>query len=527
MPEIQNALEKSFSNTSKMLFGEPIGALKDFEPYLKEIMFPYAMKKSSISGKDTMISSPHYPENAKFISQDEIGLLNSSFSPLNINEIKDIDSLFDAVSEKVVYCGNKLFGKNNEVQEVDNCVDCSNILHGHTLFNVKYGAYVSCTRETEHVFGVSGFPKASFSMRMCIGIGANRCFESHYCSNISEMYYAFNCIGCSNCIFAFNLRSKRNVIGNLELPKDKFLSLKTKLVAEMADELKRKKRIFSITDIVRADSKSKSDTSVSLSYDSPVPQKVEEAYSSTTRIVFGKEHKDLAKFAPWLLRHALKIRKIKGAFGKPTYKHDDLPVFRDIPANKLVSLVEGFVLAKKPIEILEGEEQKLNLKEILALVAKNAYFSVEFVDGQNNNCVDTPSIFTGSNVYKLWDTTNSKYSAYSSAVVESEHIFGGYLRLLNCGFCINCYDSTNLKGCFEVDASYNTRDSYFCHNVENLSDCMFCFNVKSLQYAIGNQIVGKKEFLRVKKLLLDYVNRELAKNSQIKEDIFSIGSKKK
>lgn len=240
-------INQAFKATSKVLFGEEIGELRDFGPYLKEMLLPYQMKKSCVSGKNVMVSNLYYPSGARFVFQDEVASLK--FEPLNVNEIKDIDSLFAAASERAVFCGNKLFGRNTDVSEVDNCVDSSSIFCGHNVYNSKYCAYVSHVREAEHIFGVSAFPGSRQCMRICEGVGANRCFESYYGTSLADMYYSFNCIGCSDCIFAFNLRSRRHCIGNLGLPKGEYMRLKKKLVAEMAGELRRKKRLFSIADI--------------------------------------------------------------------------------------------------------------------------------------------------------------------------------------------------------------------------------------------------------------------------------------
>ena len=517
-------LNDAFKAASKVIFGEEIGELSEFAPYFEEMMFPYQMKRSSVSGKPVMFSNSLYPEGGKFISQNEIGMLK--FAPMDLNEIKDIDSLFEAASERAVFCGNKLFGRNTDVEDVDNCVDSSSILHGHTLYNVKHGAYVSTLREAEHVFGVCGFPKTQFGMRMCDGVGANRCFETYYGTNLADMYYSFNCVGCSNCIFAFNLHSKRNVIGNLELPKDEFLRLKKKLVAEMADELKRKKRLFSVADISYFGRDRKEVPADEIAFDSPPPPKIEEAFSSTCRIVLGREHKGIRRFGNWLLQRAIAVKKVKGANGTPTFRVGVLPTIRDMPADRLVTNAEGAEASRlHPIGIKQGES--LTLREALSRVAKVARFSVEFIDGVNDRCVDTPNLYGGSVIYKLLDTTDSKYSAYSSAVIKSERIFGGAFRLLQSRFCINIFDSTNLKGCFEVDASYSSRDSYFCHNCENVNDAMFCFNAKALSHAFCNESVGKQEYARLKKILLDHINAELEEKGALEASIFNIPAKKR
>jgi hypothetical protein len=517
-------VDQAFAATCKVLFGDELGKLQDFAPYLEEMMFPYQMKKSLVSGKPVMLSNHFYPQEGKFVSQDEVHLLE--FQPLSINEIKDIDSLFAAAAERTFYCGNKLFGRNTNVADVDNCVDCATIFHGHSLYQVKYGAYVSTLRESEYVFGVCGFPQTHFGMRVCDGVGSNRCFETYYGTNLADMYYAFNCVGCTDCIFAFNLRSKRNVVGNLELPKDEYLRLKKKLVGEMADELKRKKRLFSVADIAYFGRDKKGIPEEKIAFDNPVPPKIEEAFSSTCRIVLGREHKGIRRFGSWLLKRAITVKKVKGAKGTPTFKVGMLPTIRDMPSDRLVTNYEGAEASRlNPISIKPGED--LSLREALSRVAKVALFSVEFSDGVNDRCIDTPNLYGGSVIYKLLDTTDSKYSAYSSAVIKSEHIFGGAFRLLQSQFCINMFDSTNLKGCFEVDCSYSSRDSYFCHNCENVSDAMFCFNAKALQYAAFNQVVGKQEYLRLKKILIDYVNSELEKNCSLEESIFNLPEKKR
>ncbi len=510
-PNLGMDIKSAFDSTSKILFGQEMGKLEDFGGYLSGMMLPYEARKSFVSGKPVIISHPFYPKDAKFISQDEIPQVK--IKPLGINQIKDIDSLFDAVSERAVYCGNKLFGMNQNFENVDNCVDCSNVVSSHTVYRVKYGAYVSCTREAEHIFGVSCFPGSRFSMRCLEGMGINRCFETYYSKDLGDAYYAFNCIGCSDCMFAFNLRGKRNIVGNLQLEKEKYLELKKKLVAEMGEGLKRKKTLFSIADIAfygRDKAQIKADEVV---YDSPVPPKVEEAFKKTTKIVLGHELSGIKGFSKWLLSSAKIGKKIRGASGKPAFKIDWLPVIWNLPADRILPLDEALASSGKCIGIKEGEAPPL--QEILSRVSKIASYSMEFVDGYHENCVDTPSIFTGYDVYKLWDVTNSKHSAYSSGVIKSENVFGGYLRILESQFCINCLDSTKLNSCFEVDCSYSSRGCYFSHNIENCSDCMFSFYLRNGRHAIGNLPLEPAKYAGLKKKLLSEMAEELKREKRL------------
>ncbi len=81
--------------------------------------------------------------------------------------------------------------------------------------------------------------------------------------------------------------------------------------------------------------------------------------------------------------------------------------------------------------------------------------------------------------------------------------------MLNSQFCISCDNVTNRSNCLECDSCVSCRGCYFCHNYENLEEGVLCFNLKGARYAVLNQAVSKEEFMRVKKMLLDYLNRKL------------------
>jgi hypothetical protein len=516
-------LQSAFDATAKVLFGSPLGSLSDFEPWLSELVLPYSKVPSSISGKPVILSNPFYPSDARVVSQDELAKVK--VPPFSPNEIKDIDSLFAAAAERAVFCGNKMFGRNSQVEDSDNAVDCLSIAHTHNCRNVKYGAYLSYMRESEHVFGCTGYPESRFCIRTFWGVGANRCFESYFGNNLSETYYCLNCVDCQNVMFGFNLRSKRHVIGGLQLSRERYMQIRQNLVSQMADELRRKKRIFSLSDIPLFGRSEKEIPAEEAVEESEVPQKVEQAFSSAMKLVLGKERKGIRKYSKWLSFRAVHAKKVKGAFNSPAYKPQFASFFKKIPADRLASLQEAMQYSEKNA-IRIGEDEMLSLYEILSRVSRIAVFSFEFVSGVSDNVVDTPFVFGGSNIYRLLDVTEGKNSAYTTASVHSEGIFGGYMRVLSSQFCINCFDIVNCKGCFEVDSSYSCRNSYFCHNCENLSDSMFCFNAKAMQYAVCNTPVGKEEFLRLKKMLLDYLNAQLDKNFEVKESIFSIGTRK-
>ncbi len=514
-------INEDFKKTCKLLFGTEVGELEEFAPYLEETLFPYKIVKSAASGKQVMMSSDHYLDDAVFASQEEVAKIK--FAPLSINEIKDIDSLFDAASERAVYCGNKLFGKNMNVSEGDNISDCIEVRHSHDIFNSKYVAYCSIGRVSESIYGVNVFWKCNHDIR-CAEVtfaGAARCFECYQSTGISDSYYTYNCSSCQDCMFSFNLRGKNHMIGNLQLARERYMPLKEKLVGEMAEKLKKDKRLFAMGDIAQMAGGKESGKKIEVGPGS-VPKEVEAAFASTCRIVLGKEHKS-GMVAPWLMSRAIGRKKIKGAGALPTYTVDS-PLGRQIGRGELVTFDEAMKSASSKMEL--GENELPSLDEIAKRAAKHAYFSMEFREGQNQNTQDTVEAFNSTDVYRVWWSLISKHSAYSTVVTESEHIFGGWGRIMFSQFCIGCDNSMYASNSFESDSLYKCRNCYFSHNCENVEDGIFCFNAKGLRYAVCNTQVSKEEYARVKKMLLEYVNGKLERDGKLDVSAYNIGIRK-
>lgn len=526
-PSLAAALDADFCSVCRLLFGREVGPLEAFHPYLSEMMYPCQVRKSSLSGQDVLMGGPHYSDAARYAAQSELGAVK--FKALNINQIKDIDSLFSAAAENALYCGNKLMGRNMGVEEVDNGIDCVNVMHAHNPYITKYAAFCSIGKESEHLYGVSGFYKSSSCIRCqyCIGnpagsgCGAVRCFETYGAYDVSDSYYTFNCGGCTHCMFGFNLRSKQYVIGNLQLSKERYVSIRSKLLSEMAERLEKDRRLFSIMELGGVgESSSSAEPLPSL----PIPASVETAFSQAMNIVAGKPRHGLERFSPWLMERALPRKRVAGSGGEAAM-WVDLPVSSRAPLARLASLKTAMMEGGPAMRLSDGEFPSLD--EIRRRASAVALYTFEQQEGRTDEVVDTPKVVHSTNAARLFLALHSTLSACSSVVTESTHIFGGYLRILNCQFCVNGYNLTRCSGCFESDSLYSCSDCYFCHNCENVEHGLFCFNVSGIRYAVCNMPVSREEFARVKKLLLDYVNGELDRAGRLEESIFNIWKKRK
>ncbi len=253
-------------------------------------------------------------------------------------------------------------------------------------------------------------------------------------------------------------------------------------------------------------------------------EQIEEAFQKTTEVVLGKKLEGIENYEHWLTRHVNgTVRKIKSAMSDKTVYSPSLEFFKRMERN-IVTLDES----------LELGNQSLSLQEVNSFALKNANAVLSQIK------TTTPEIIYGKNIgseecacygptkycYKSTFCWFSDYIAYSFWPRDSEYLFGCSNVAGGSKYSLKCYSSTKLVRCFEVNDSNSCSDCYFCHNCENLRECMFCFNTKGKRYAIGNVEVGREAYMKVKKLVLAEITKELSETKGFRHDIYSIGSQK-
>ena len=173
-------INEAFAHTFSALLGksDEKPKLEDFKDYLAEYMLPLAKRKSAISGKEVTLVSNDYCKSARFISQDEIR--ENKFEPLNINEIKDIDSILGAIGERMEYAGNKALGNSAFFKDVDFCVDSFYVTNSSNIQESKYIDHSWFIRgNSECIFGSGWMGESKQIMRSVAAYNITRCFVHH------------------------------------------------------------------------------------------------------------------------------------------------------------------------------------------------------------------------------------------------------------------------------------------------------------------------------------------------------------
>jgi len=520
-PELERALEKSWAGTCRALFGRELGGLGKYEDYLSEYLLPVAKRRSHASGKEVIVARDAYPQGARFISEDEL-TTNREYG-LNINEIKDIDSLVAALREKLEYSGNRYLGNSAHVEKSDIILD-SQFVYNST--NIEQSSHIHSSfmirRGSKHVFGSGYTANGEHLARVVAGINLHRCFESHFLGDSSDIYFSFNCVGCHDLLFSFGQKNQSHLIGNLRLPKEKFRDLKAKLLAEIAEELEKNGRYPSLYELCP---KGLSSTLPKINPQTPEVgsdvEPVERGFASTYSILFRKQPRRISELEGWLGENTIRVEEVKTAFGTTTCIPLNFGMISEMPRKRTVRVFDALELGKLALD----EREIGSVSSIQKGLDKIAYFTSEFWAGENRNVMQNPIVLSSVNIYKGFEATYSENTAMTSISLHSKYVYGCN-RVIESQFSLKSYNSLYLNRCFELDGCLKCSDSYFCHNSEALQDCMFCFNMKGRRHHIGNTPLDKETYAKTKGILVGQIADEIDKTKSLKWNIYNIGAMK-
>jgi len=243
---------------------------------------------------------------------------------------------------------------------------------------------------------------------------------------------------------------------------------------------------------------------------------IENAFSKTTNILFGRKLIDLKSYERWLSRHVPNGRLIKLLDGRELHV-PNYAAFKDIPSDR----IRGIDYMKDARKLQIDISEKDNLNSISKKLKASSIFVVEVIGGNSLNVIDSTIYSNIYYAYRIFDLIDSKYVSFVFWSDGANHLFGSS-RSFNCSYSIHIYNSRNIKTSYEVDYSANCSNSMFLHNCYNVKDSLFCFNTRNKRYAIFNKEVGKEEYERVRKILMDKILSDLKSKKFFEPDIFNL-----
>ncbi len=516
-------LNLAFKTTSKILFGEELGELSEYEKWLKKSS-DYAVsggmpfnKIYKNKGNPAYVFSPYYREDANFIDYSKL----SSFKPepLTIDEIKDIDSIREALRDKFYFVSSVILGKSEYVEKADSVIDSYFVYDSYAIESSSYVAYSNWIRQNaKYVFASLGGPDFKYVIKCAYGAHLNRAFEVYTFVNVSDAYYGHQLDNCREIMFSFNQRGKSYMIGNLSLGRDKYYALKKKLLNELREELLSNKELPSLIELVNESNlpdfpkSSPRGKEEFQDFDA-----IDNSFKQTTKIVLKKDYalKDLETFLASTIK-TLEGKPVETVFGNKTdYYEFIFHTYAD--PKRTISLSEESLAEALHL----SEEEISSFKEIKSHIGKIGLFRHELRGGKCFNNIKTPVSFGGVNTYRTYDVTDGKYQALNYiGSPNSDYIYGSFF-VVNSSFVILSTASANIRRAFQADKCNNSSDIYFTHDVEGGIEVMFSQHIRNKSYIIGNLELDKTKYIEIKNKLLEEINNELSSKGKLSFSIWN------
>jgi len=526
---VYDSMNRVWKSTCKVLFGQEAGELSHCAEWLSSYNEQLRLENSAISGKQVALSQNGYAKSAKFLAFDEVDF-EKRFEPLSINEIKDIDSLLGAISERSFYVGNVILGKSSNVQNSSNVVDSHFVLDSIMVTGSKYIGYSTYVGMGEYCFGLYGSEKVTHAVK-CMGSELTRCFECHMGELTSDCYYCAKAQNCQECMFCFGTENQSFMIGNTKLPRDKYLSLKKKLLQEMAGTIKKQGKAFSLLELIEKAGKHRPDSRLKFKLEKEKPfnaKPIEQAFSKTAGLLFGRELAGLEDYSGFLQKHVPKNITTKSPLtGNMVvacgYRTQLLKRYG--LGNRIATDDELREIGRIGVGIPEAEKMAFDIGKASEILHPIAYTNLDKVFGKINNCKDASVNINSQDCLSGSAYIRSRKCSHCFWPSDDEAAFGCSATHFST-FCINCYYSKGMMRAFECDGCNGCSDVYFLHNCENLQNSMFCFNIRNKHYAIGNSVLPADQYKKVKQALVGQMAQELEAKKSLKWDIFNVGGRK-
>ncbi len=527
MSQTYDALNMAWIASCKVLFREELGNLEDFDSYLSAYSQVPRFEKSSLSSKTVALGVDFFGKNAKFLSFDEVDF-QKKFPPLNINEIKDMDSLITAIEERFSYTGNIILGHSSNIEDSADIVDSNYVYKSSVITDSQYISHCRYIEGSKYCFGTLGALTTNYAI-MCTGSEYSRCFECHSAQKVSDSYYCGSIKNCTNCFFCFGCQNRSYLIGNLQLSKEKYSQLSEKLIGEIADELKKKKSIYSFFDILRECKKYKTkdlgikDTSKEEKFDY---SSIEKAFTSTSSLLLGKPLANIETYSGFLQRDVPENEVFKSPFSKnkvfvTAYRTHISSKYN--LGDRLLTDLEVRALGNIPVD-KNIEKMDSSLSSVCETLNSIAYSDLNKQVGNNSNILDGTVVMTAQDCCHGSAFVSCKKCAYCFWPYDCESVFGSFATW-HSNFSMKCFNSKKLSRCFEVESSNNCSDLYYSHNCENVHDSMFCFNTKNIRNAIGNSKLESDIFKSIKSTLISQIADELEQKKNLKWSIYTLGAR--
>ena len=233
------SIETAFQSLSKVLLGRELAGVQSYAAWLERDVRMPTSHKSALSSQDVYLSFfSFFRETAeRVIKLDEGEKLGEKSITKDDAQRLGLSNAAKILEGIKLYAAESKVGDNLEVEEVGQHGYSSYCYHGDSFVYSKYCAYTMWPRSSEYVFGSDFVFSSKFCLKCYSSVNLTRCFEVSHSVDCSDCYFCHNCENVHDSMFCFNVKNMRNAIGNVELPREKYLEVKKRVLAQLSNEL--------------------------------------------------------------------------------------------------------------------------------------------------------------------------------------------------------------------------------------------------------------------------------------------------
>ncbi len=227
-------IERAFQETTAIVLGKRHEGIDDYGAWLSEYSIGLTQAKSCASGAGLQL--PEYSNYMKFpgdrlLSMEEADALGERLW-LRKEEAMGLSlaNAGKALAGIAFFSPEWKIGKRMNIIDSPLNIDSTDCYRSILAIESKCCAHSYIARNAENVFGVYYSRLSSFVLRCSQSVKLSRCFECDSCRDCTDCYFCHNCENVHDSMFCFNAKNLRYAIGNAEMPREKYMEVKKRVL---------------------------------------------------------------------------------------------------------------------------------------------------------------------------------------------------------------------------------------------------------------------------------------------------------
>ena len=241
-------VQRGFDSACRLVFGREMGEIGKYEKFLFKHVPKNVVVPSPLSNSPSVVCGyrkhvlDKFAIAGRFPTEGEMRDIGKMQGMVE-TEVGGMD--VSALAEQfhpIAYTNlDKVAGKCTNFRNCAVIIESQDCLEGCAFDYTKKCAYDFWASSSEAVFGSCAAWFSSFVLKNFYSKNMARSLECDGCESCTDLYYSHNCENVRDSMLCFNVKNLTNAVGNAPLPAEQYRKVKGAIVAQLADELERKK----------------------------------------------------------------------------------------------------------------------------------------------------------------------------------------------------------------------------------------------------------------------------------------------